>query len=444
MKAFFRRIATLHPIKALILGYVSLTVLGFIILSIPWAQTLSTPFIDNLFISASAVSTTGLATVSVSDNYNFFGELIVLLLIQVGGLGYMAFGSFIVLTTKRKLSEAHEEIIRNDFGLPKTFNLRGFIETVIIFTFLIEAVGAVGLFAVFKSSGIAHPIWCAIFHSVSAFCTAGFSLFNNSFEGFRDNTALNLFIFILSFLGAIGFIVVADLWQRFRGLRKEITLTSKIILGFTFLAIAVGWGLFLVTEPLFKGPWAATWMPALFQAMTAMTTVGFNTVPISSLSHGALYLLTILMIVGASPAGTGGGIKSTTVVAVLAETFATLRGKRIVTFLGRVIPDFRLQQASASFNFYIILLTLGIYLINLTDGKLFIFDIIFEATSAIGTVGLSTGITASLSFLGKCVVTCLMLLGRIGPLSIGLAIFFNKKTEDVDLWNTRYEDIIID
>lgn len=444
MKAFLRRVSHLHPIKALILGYLSLTILGFIILSIPWAQTLSTPFIDNLFIAASAVSTTGLATVSVSDNYNFFGELIVLLLIQVGGLGYMTFGSFIVLTTKRKLSEAHEEIIRNDFGLPKTFNLRGFIETVVVFTLIVEAIGAAGLFVVFKQSGVNQPAWSAIFHSVSAFCTAGFSLFNNSFEGFRDHKALNLIIFILSFLGAIGFIVVADLWQRIRGFRKEITLTSKIILGFTFLTITVGWGLLLVTEPLFKGALGGTWLPALFQAMTAMTTVGFNTVPISGLSHGALYLLTILMLVGASPAGTGGGIKSTTVVAVLAETFATLRGRRVVTFLGRVIPDFRLQQASAGFNFYIILLTMGIYLLNLTDGKLFIFDIIFEATSAIGTVGLSTGITSSLSFLGKCVVIGLMMLGRIGPLSIGLAIFFNKKTDEIDLWKTRYEDIIID
>ncbi len=444
MKTFLYRISHLHPIKALILGYLSLTVLGFILLSIPWAQTLSTPLIDNLFISASAVSTTGLATVSISDHYNFFGELIVLLLIQVGGLGYMTFGSFIVLTTKRKLSEAHEEIIRNDFGLPKTFHLRGFIETVVVFTLLVEAVGAIGLFAVFKQSGVSQPVWSAIFHSVSAFCTAGFSLFNNSFENFRDHKALNLFVFVLSFLGAIGFIVVADLWQRIRGFRKEITLTSKIILGFTFLTIAAGWGLLLVTEPLFKGALGGTWMPALFQAMTAMTTVGFNTVPISGLSHGALYLLTILMLVGASPAGTGGGIKSTTVVAVFAETLATLRGRRVVTFLGRVIPDFRLQQASAGFNFYIILLTLGIYLLNLTDGKLFIFDIIFEATSAIGTVGLSTGITSSLSFLGKCVVIGLMMLGRIGPLSIGLAIFFNKKTDEIDLWNTRYEDIIID
>lgn len=444
MKAFLRRIINQNPINALIAGYLFLTAAGSIVLSIPWLQTLPTPVIDNLFIASSAVSTTGLTTVSVSDHYNFFGELIVLLLIQVGGLGYMTFGSFIVLTTKRNLSDVQEALIRNDFGLPKTFHLRGFIETVILFTILVEVLGALGLWFIFRARGIPHPLWSAIFHSVSAFCTAGFSLFNNSFEGFSDHLALNLIIFALSFLGAIGFIVVADLWQRLLGLKKEITLTSKIILGFTVLTIAAGWGLLLATEPLFKSAPGETWLPALFQAMTAMTTVGFDTVPISNLSHGALYLLTILMLIGASPAGTGGGIKSTTVMAVFAETFATLRGRRIVTFLGRVIPDFRLQQASASFNFYIILLTIGIYLLNLTDGKLFVFDLIFEATSAIGTVGLSTGITSSLSFLGKCVVIGLMLLGRIGPLSIGLAIFFNKKAGDIDLWDTRYEDIIID
>ena len=444
MKAFLRRLINQSPINALIAGYLFLTAAGCVMLSVPWLQTSPTPFIDNLFIASSTVSTTGLTTVSVSDHYNFFGELIVLLLIQVGGLGYMTFGSLVVLTTKRELSSVQEALIRNDFGLPKTFHLRGFIETVIFFTLLVEVLGAAGLWLIFKASGAPHPLWSAIFHSVSAFCTAGFSLFNNSFENYRDHFALNLIIFVLSFLGAVGFIVVADLWQRIRRSKKEITLTSKIILGVTVLTIAVGWGLLLATEPLFKNTPNEAWLPAMFQAMTAMTTVGFNTVPIANLSHSALYLLTILMLIGASPAGTGGGIKSTTVAAVVAETFATLRGRRIVTFLGRVIPDFRLQQASASFNFYIILLSLGIYLLNLTDGKLFIFDIIFEATSAIGTVGLSTGITSSLSFLGKCVVIGLMLLGRIGPLSIGLAIFFNKKAGDIDLWDTRYEDIIID
>lgn len=431
-----------NPITTLIRGYLLLTAAGFAVLSIPWFQTLSTPLIDNLFIAASAISTTGLVSVSVSDHYNFFGEFAVMALIQIGGLGYMTFGSLVLLIRRRPLSKFQEKLIRNDFGLPHSFHAADFIKMVLTFSLLVEALGAAGLYVAFKNQGISEPLWAAVFHSVSAFCTAGFSLFNNSFEGFRDHLAVNLIITALSFLGAVGFIVVVDLWNSWRDPKKELTLTSKIILGFSVLTIASGWGLLLVNEPTFQGAFAGKWMPALFQSMTAMTTVGFNTVPIAELSHGSQYLLTILMIIGASPAGTGGGIKSTTVVAVLAETFATLRGKRVVTFFGRVIPDYRLQQASASFNFYILLLTAGIYGLTMTEGKTFIFDLIFEATSAIGTVGLSTGITGSLSFLGKWIVIALMMLGRIGPLSMGLAIFYSRKEDD--LWDAKYEDIVID
>ncbi|HRK60986.1 MAG TPA: potassium transporter TrkG [Candidatus Omnitrophota bacterium] len=438
---FFRRI---NPVQTLTLGYLLMTLIGWSLLSLPWLQAIPTQTIDNLFTAASAISTTGLTSVSLSDHYNFGGELLVFILIQMGGLGYMIFGSFIVLITRKKISKTHEELLRTDFGLPKSFDFRGFVQTVLLFTLLVEVLGAAGLYMIFKERGIPDPLWNAVFHSVSAFCTAGFSLFNNSFEGFRDHIALNLIIIGLSFAGAIGFIAIVDVWERVTGRKKEITFTSKVILGFSLLTITAGCVLLFFTEPLFKELPNQIWMTALFQSMTAMTTVGFNTVPIGSLSHGALYLMTILMIVGASPAGTGGGIKSTTVVAVLAETFATLRGRRVVTFMGRVIPDFRLQQASASFNFYILLLTAGVYLLTITDSSLSVFELLFEATSAIGTVGLSTGITGALSFAGKCVVIALMVLGRIGPLSIGLALFYSKKDYDDSLWDAKYEDISID
>jgi len=442
VRKIFRFLASQTPVQSLATGYLFLTLLGWIILSVPWLQTTATLSIDNLFIAASAISTTGLTSVSISDRYSFLGELVVLILIQIGGLGYMTFGSFVLLTARKKLSAPQEELLRSDFGLPKTFHLRGFVKTVLLFTFLVEGIGAFGLFMIFKEQGIDQPIWNAVFHSVSAFCTAGFSLFNNSFEGFRDHLALNSIIFVLSFLGAVGFIAVVDVWNKVRGLKKDLTFTTKIILVFSLLVIAAGWMLILLTEPMFQANTARSILPALFQSMTAMTTVGFNTVPIAELSHGVLYLLTLLMIVGASPAGTGGGIKSTTIIAVLAETLATLRGRRVVTFMGRVIPDHRLRQAGAGFTFYILLLTAGVYLLTLTDGALSVFDVLFEATSAIGTVGLSTGITSSLSFLGKCVVIGLMLFGRIGPLTIGLAVLYSRTVQD--LWDARYEDIVID
>ncbi|MCA9396444.1 MAG: potassium transporter KtrB [Candidatus Omnitrophica bacterium] len=433
------------PIASLIIGYISLVVFGFLLLSVPIFQSKPTSFIDNFFVSASAISTTGLATVSISDSYRFMGELIVLILIQFGGIGYMTFGSFIVLVRRKQISKSHETLIKNDFGLPDDISIAGFIRTVVYFTFLVESLGAACLYWVFVHQGVRHPLWNAVFHSISAFCTAGFSLFNNSFESFSADPLLNITIFVLSFLGAVGFLVVLDLWLRIRGVKKTLTLTTKIILSFSVAVIAAGSLLLLQTEPYFQGFFSSRIMEAVFQSMTAMTTVGFNTVPISQLSHGVLFLMTVLMIVGASPAGTGGGIKSTTIVAVICQMISVLKGRKTVKFMNYRIPDYRVQQATAAFTFYVMFLTAGIYLLNLTDNK-HIFDIMFEATSAIGTVGLSTGITSTLSFWGKWVVIALMMFGRIGPLSIGLAIFFKRRTEGEieDGMGGWMEDIVVD
>ncbi|HNV24488.1 MAG TPA: potassium transporter TrkG, partial [Candidatus Omnitrophota bacterium] len=178
---------------------------------------------------------------------------------------------------------------------------------------------------------------------------------------------------------------------------------------------------------------------SVFQSMTALTTVGFNTVSIAQMSHSCLFLLTIFMFIGASPAGTGGGVKSTTIVAVFAQMISTLRGKINVTFLGHQIPQYRLRLASASFSFYIIILSLGIYFLSIFDGHS-IFELIFEATSALGTVGLSMGITSALTDVGKIIIIFLMMLGRIGPLTIGLLLFQKKEGIDDLGW---YEDVII-
>lgn len=434
---FVRFFTNNNPVHLLIGGYCLIGLIGFLILSCPFLQKQATPYIDNFFTAASAVSTTGLTTVSIADSYNFLGQIFIILLIQIGGLGYMSFGSFIILTRRKKLAPIQEELVRSDFGLPDDFVLNDFIRSVILFSFGIELLGAICLYPVFVKHGVAYPLWNALFHSISAFCTAGFSLFNNSFENFTHDSWLNTIIFLLSFLGAIGFIVVVDLWRKISGKKKEITFTSKIILTFTVGVIILGSALLFISEP-YLAAHSREW-PSLFQSMTALTTVGFNTVPMNQLSHGGLYLITLLMIVGASPAGTGGGIKSTTIVAVFTQMFCTLRGKVNVTFLGYQIPNYRLRQASASFTFYIIILVTGIYLLNLVEHHL-IFEVIFEATSALGTVGLSMGITNALTFWGKIIIIALMLLGRIGPLTIGLALFYKKDGIDNIGWQ---EDVVL-
>jgi len=420
-------IKQVKPLKLLILGYFTIVIIGSILLSLPICQVNTVGFLDNLFTSTSAVSTTGLVTKSLADDYTLLGRIIIILMIQIGGIGYMSVASFVVIGQGRKLTTESVDLLKNDFSLPESFNLEGFVKNVILFSLSIELIGAIALFPSFLHLGVLRGIWYSIFHSVSAFCTAGFGLYNNSFESFRDNFSINFIVAALSYMGAIGFIVFTDIWEFIRGRKQRITYTTEIILKFTLILSVAGTFLMFITEPSIANlPTENRLLAAFFQAMTAMTTVGFNTVPIGGLAHSAIFLVLLLMIVGASPSGTGGGIKSTTVTAVYAQMISVLKSKTKVVFQNRIIPPHRLSTASANFSFYILFLCGGIYLLLLTE-SFPIYQVVFEATSAIGTVGLSTGITSSLSALGKLIVIGLMFAGRVGPLSVGTALFMDKE-----------------
>lgn len=426
-------IKQMQPLQLLIVGYLFVVIIGSILLSLPICQINDISFLDNLFTSTSAVSTTGLVTNSLSDDYTLLGQIIIILMIQIGGIGFMSVASFVVIGQGRKLTSTNVELVKNDFSLPESFNIENFIKNVVIFSAVIEILGTLALFPSFRHLGIWNGIWHSLFHSISAFCTAGFSLFNNSLENYRDNFTLNFVIAILSYMGAIGFIVFTDIGDFLRGKKTRITYTTEIILKFTLLLSILGTLFVFITEPSIKDlPTETRLLAAFFQSMSAMTTVGFNTISIGNLAQSVIFLTVLLMIVGASPSGTGGGIKSTTITAVYAEMISVLKGKMIVTFQKRIIPSHRLVTASANFSFYILFLCCGVYLLLLTE-SFPIYQIIFEATSALGTVGLSTGITSSLSALGKLIIIMLMFAGRVGPLSVGTALFSSKDkkvTED--------------
>lgn len=419
-----RRLSRLHPSKLVVLGYSSYILAGAALLSLPLAQTagVATDFLDNLFIATSAVSTTGLVTVSVSDNYTFFGELVVLILIQLGGIGYMTLGSFLILARKTDLPEVRTTVGAAVFSLPPDFRLGEFIRRVIQFTLIIETIGMLVLLAIFTRAGIDNPLWSAIFHSVSAFCTAGFSLYNTSFEGFAGDFWLNATIATLSYLGAIGFIVWVDVARLAARRAQSLTLTSKIILAGTFWLSVIGTALFFIAEPSIQhlSP-ERRLLAAGFQCMTSITTVGFNTVSISELSRASVLVVVLFMVIGASPSGTGGGVKVTTASAVLGVMRSSLRGDQQVTFWGRIVPYERIMLAFGSLGFYVLALMIGGYLLELVENNPFEHNL-FEAASALGTVGLSMGITAGLTNLGKIIIIILMLCGRIGPLTFGSAL----------------------
>jgi trk system potassium uptake protein TrkH len=428
---FKGHIRSLHPAQIVLLGYLSYIVFGWIILCLPFSQKEpGVSSLDNLFITTSALSTTGLVTVSVADRYTFFGQLVILILIQMGGVGYMTFGSFVILSRKATFSEVRAEIGQTVFSLPAGFRIDKFIRSVIVFTFLIELAGAVALYFLLGSLGVPSALWGAVFHSVSAFCTAGFSLYNTSFEGFADQFWLNFVIACLSYLGAIGFIVCVDFWRMVIGKVKKITLTSKVILWATIWLSVAGTLLLFLGEPTLRDkPLDKRLLAAFFQAMTSMTTVGFNTIPIGQLSRASLLLVIVLMVIGASPSGTGGGLKSTTFTAILGVMRSAIRGEKEVRFWKQKVPLERVWTAVAGLGFYITALLAGAYFLEMTES--FSFDkIFFEAASALGTVGLSTGITADLSNTGKMIITLLMFCGRLGPLTFGMALFLRRPAED--------------
>lgn len=435
-----RFVHNLHPVRLVALGYLSYVLLGWLALSLPFfhvADAVSP--LDALFTSTSAVSTTGLATVSTGNAFNVPGQVAILILIQLGGIGYMTFGSFVVLSRSSVLSERRQQIGKTVFSMPEEFRVDKFIRSVIAFTVVAEAAGACALFVAFSRAGVDDPAWSALFHSVSAFCTAGFGLYDDSFEGLRGNVAVNVILGVLSYLGAIGFIVCVDAWRCLIGKTPRLTLTSRIILVTTAWLSVAATALFFVAEPSIRAlPPYERLTAACFQVMTAFTTVGFNTIPIGSLSQASLFLIIFLMVVGASPSGTGGGLKTTTISAVVGVIRSSILGRGKVTFWGKEIPEERIRVAVASLGFYAGALILGCYLLALSESVPF-EQLLFETSSALGTVGLSTGITAQLTPIGKLILIGLMFIGRLGPLAFGVALFFPSGSPD----DRRREDLAI-
>ncbi len=416
--------------KLALLGYASYVLLGWALLCHPLAQKSGASSLDNLFTAVSAVSTTGLTTTSLERDYSFFGQLIVLALIQLGGIGYMTLSSFIVLATRKELPPTRDGVCRTVFALPSSFDTAHFVKCAVAFTFVVESIGALALYFIFLDAGKPDTAWSAIFHSVSAFCTAGFSLYDDSMSAFAGDFWALATISALSYLGAVGFIVWVDIWNMLTRRVGTVTLTSKIILWATFWLSCAGTLLIFFGDPSIQAkPPHERLLAAFFQAMSAMSTVGFNSIDIGALSNATLLVLIVLMIIGASPAGTGGGLKCTTFTALLGMMNCARKGEQEVRFWKRIVPQERLITAAAAFGFYLAALVVGTYLLELTEKNSFVQNL-FEATSALGTVGLSMGITPQLSVLGKVVIILLMFCGRMGPLTFGMALLGGADEED--------------
>lgn len=414
----------LSPSQNILQGMLLYTFLGWIALSLPFMDNGQVGLLDNLFTAASAMSTAGLSSVNFAESYTFLGKLVILILMQAGGIGYMTMSSFLYLSFSRRLRPRHLEVLHTEFALPRTVRLQDFLRTAIIFTFIAEIIGAAFLTNYFyrHNYGLLQALWYGVFHSVSAFCTAGITLFPDNLTAFADSKTINIVISLLSLAGAMGFIVVTDVFNWLLRRSKEISYTTQIIVVFTLGALFFASFFILITNP------NLTVTQAVFQATSAMTTAGFNTVPLSSLSVGALMVLMALMSVGGSPSGTGGGIKTTAATCLVAIVSSHLLGRKQITFLGKEIPTYRLYIATSSFIFFVFLLFITLFLLVWTEDLPFL-GLLFEATAALATAGIGSGVTEQLSALGKLIIIAAMLVGRVGVITFGMALL-NQQDED--------------
>jgi trk system potassium uptake protein TrkH len=417
------------PVRYVAFGYIGYMAIGWALLALPPSQAVPLAAIDTLFIAVSAVSTTGLVTVDPGTSFTRFGEVVILALIQVGGLGFMTIGSFAWATLSRPAGPLRERVARMVFSVSATEDVRRFLRRVVIFTLAVEALGALALYPLFVSAGVAEPAWAALFHSVSAFCTAGFALFPDSLERFAADPLVLGVISVISLLGALGFLVVSELWDRARGRLDRLGVTSRLVLRALPMLVLGGALLLLACEPEIRGrPAGEAVLAALFQSLSAATTVGFNSIPTIGLVPAAVMVMYLLMLIGASPSGTGGGLKVTTVAVLLALVRASGRGEAEVRLFGQPVRAERVRQAASMLTLAVLVLGLALFVLALTESLAF-DRLLFEALSALGTVGLSLGATAELSDAGKLVVVALMAIGRIGVLGLAVALAMQARRQ---------------
>jgi len=432
------RLRTLKPARVLVISFLTIILVGTSLLMIPHTVNGSAlSFVDALFTATSATCVTGLTVVDTGTRYTFFGQIVILVLIQVGGLGIMTLSTFFIFITLGKISLTERDIIQDTLAQKPIKNLVSLLRTTFIFTIFFEMIGAVALtLRSLQWYPLDKAVYHGIFHSISAFCNAGFALYTNSFMDFSSDFVINFTLMSLIILGGIGFIVFLDLKQGIKRVHGKIVFRisfhSKLVLIMTGILIVAGALAIFVLERqnvLLGLPFETKILASFFQSITARTA-GFNTIDISKLTNVSLFFIIILMFIGASPGSCGGGIKTTTFFTLVAFLNARFKNLRDVNIFNRRVPQEILSRViSITFFsmiviifFTLILMISEVGFITHEESRGLFLEILFEVVSAFGTVGLSTGVTPDLTTIGKLMMSILMFIGRLGPLTIALAI----------------------
>ncbi|MCK5131138.1 MAG: hypothetical protein KAR40_03175 [Candidatus Sabulitectum sp.] len=424
---------------ALILGssFITVILLGTVFLMTPRATTAGISPIDALFTSASATCVTGLIVMDTGIDFTFIGQLIILLLIQVGGLGLMTFAAFFAMSFGQQMGLAGARNLSRLMDSEFTNDLKHILLSILLWTLIIETVGALLLYNTW--SGIetlnwstAHTVWQSIFHSISAFCNAGFSLNTTNLEIFADSPSTSLIIGSMIVLGGLGFILLTTLGRHWLmrmkvGRKRILPVQTRFVLLITAILVVLGSVLFLALEWNNTLAEMSIWQKLASSYLQGVTTrtAGFNTVPTSSLLSPVKWFFLIFMFIGASPGGTGGGVKTTTIGLLLLSLRSLILRRKSPEIWRRQIPNYDLQRAGAILLIGMITFGISSFLLLIAetgDGNHFsTMDYVFESMSAFGTVGLSTGVTSYLSTAGKLIIIVTMFIGRTAPATLAAA-----------------------
>lgn len=432
-----------YPAKISFYAYCSVILIGSLLLLLPASRAAGRPPlspVDALFTATSACCVTGLAVRSTPHDFSFFGQSVILLLMQLGGLGIMTITTLVAFQLGGATSMRQRAVLAESLGISGGANLKWVTGAVTLVVLAAESIGFLLLCAsTWGTAPAARVIWLSAFHSVSAFCNAGFALSDESFMSAAGNLPVNLVLCGLVIVGGLGFPVIFDIFSRLR--RRELlwvrlSTHSKLMLVGTAGLLLYGMATFWLLEwngALAGRPLVTRLLMGLFHSTTCRTA-GFNTVDYASLADATLFLTIILMAIGAGPCSTAGGFKVSTFMTLLVRGWSSFRGYERANFFRRTLPPSAVERAAVTALLFAVLGIAALIAIlvvengaSVSDRPRWFLESLFECISALGTVGLSTGITPLLSDPGKLILVMLMLLGRLGPISVALALSWEKR-----------------
>lgn len=442
MKKKFRM--NLSTTQTILLSFLLAILFGSALLALPVssADGVAVPYIDALFTATTSICVTGLVTVPTFSTWSLFGQIVILFLIQIGGLGVVTIMSGLMISLHRRIGIKDRMLIQDAFNLNTLSGMVKFIRKVIAGTFLVEGIGALLYMAVFVPEFGLRGVWISLFNSVSAFCNAGMDVISeNSLYAYVHNPVINITTILLIVFGGIGYIVWWDIVGALKNIRRQrlkcfanLTLHSKIALSVTGILILAGTAAIFIFEynnPLTMDGFSLfeKLQASLFQSVTTRTA-GFATIPQEDLTNASALVSLLLMFIGGSPVGTAGGIKTVTIAVLITSAFATMKTHSEAELFHRTIPKQAVSKAVAVVSMaFIILFTATLLLSAVTDAD--VLDIIYETVSAAATVGLTRSLTSELNIWGRIIIIITMYLGRVGPISLMIALNTKKETKNI-------------